>query len=66
MKVIEIDVKQGKRKRKLIVALVDDDDVKQLDKSMLQGEFDRGLFFVASSEREEEVMEILSRMKDDA
>ena len=59
MQVIEADVKKGKKKRKLVVALIDDEDFNQINESILCGEFDRGLFFLARKEKENEVMEIL-------
>lgn len=57
-----MDVKMGKRKRKLLLVSIGDMDLENMEESILQGEFDRGMIFVVNEKRREEALEILKGM----
>lgn len=61
MEVIEIEIKQRRKKRKLVVSLLNDDDIEQLKKKgqMMQGEFDKGLFFLGHEDDKQEILGLL-------
>lgn len=67
MQVIDASVKMGKKKRKVVVALVTDEDMEQIKGKgqMMQGDFDRGLFFLGHLDDEDEILSLLKGMNDE-
>ena len=65
MKVLEVQVKKGKRRRDLIILSVDESDFSALSDGVLQGDFHRGVVFLCHEAREKDLLDYLKSIDGD-